>query len=507
MAGSSPTCCASWPADSGRLTLTEPGPFQGVADLAPLLPDALVAVDAEGRVVWANAAAEDLLGMPVEPSLGRNALDFIHPEDVELVANSLVSIRGKEVGTAIEIRLRAAQGWKLVEVVGTNQLEHPRVGAVVLALRDLTKRRRWEVAGDDVSRFRALVHHSATVFMLLDAGGTVQSVSAAITRLLGHDQELVEGRPLVDFVADDDRDKVTSAIDEVLASPPGASSIKASVEADFIRRQNGDRVPVQLDVVNLLDDPTVAGLIVSAHDITDLRRSLEQLAQAKLELARRERLATVGQLASMIGHELRNPLAAVTNAHFLIRYQMGDKMPELMDKQLAMAERETLRAVDLADNLMAYVRPRQTRMKELDLAQLVSNVIESTPPPVGVSVATDIGPVRVVADPDQLTEIVANLVTNAYHAVSDGGTVSIAGRRRGETVVLEVRDDGEGILPDVAGRAFEPFVSTKLRGTGLGLAIVQRLVEEHGGTVTLTDHPDGGALAVLSLPAEGAARP
>lgn len=474
--------------------------YPGIAELAPLLPDALVAVDASGRVRWANEATEALFGMPVAPVVGRDAIEFVHPDDVELVARSFESIQGKRFGTAIEVRIRAATGWKLVEVIGSDQLAHPTIGAIVLSLRDLTTRRRWEVAGDDVSRFRALVHHAATVLLLLDENGRVESVSAAITRLLGHDQELVEGRPLADFVTEADRVKVTELVASVVNAPEAR---QASIEASFVRRQGGEPVPMELHVVNLLDDPTVAGLVVSAHDVTELHRSLDQLAHAELELVRAERLATVGQLASMIGHELRNPLAAVTNAHYLIRQSLGTDLEPAVDKQLAMAERETERAVNLAEDLMSYVRPRRVQAVELDVASVVGLVIETTPPPDGVRVVLDVVHLVLRADEAQLVEMIANLVTNAYQAVHEGGTVTVTARRDDGHAIISVRDDGAGIRPDVVDRVFEPFLTTKVRGTGLGLPIVARLAEEHGGAVSLADHPDGGAEARLRLPLSG----
>ena len=114
---------------------------------------------------------------------------------------ALTSIQGKTVGTPIELRVRAPGGWKLVEVIGANLLDRPAVNGLVLCLRDLTERRRWEIASDEVGKFRSIVHNAASIIMLLDGAGRIESVSAAITRLLGHDQELVEGRPLVEFAA------------------------------------------------------------------------------------------------------------------------------------------------------------------------------------------------------------------------------------------------------------------------------------------------------------------
>jgi PAS domain S-box-containing protein len=112
------------------------------------LPDALVALDGEARVLWVNAAAERLFGERVESWVGRSAIDLVHPGDIPMAAVTLQSVQGKEVGTPIELRVRRMDAWRLIEVVGANRLADPDVGAILLSIRDITDRRRWEVATD-----------------------------------------------------------------------------------------------------------------------------------------------------------------------------------------------------------------------------------------------------------------------------------------------------------------------------------------------------------------------
>ena len=151
------------------------------------------------HVRWANPAAERLFGIPVDEAIGQNGLDFIHPDDLQLAALALTSVQAKEVGTPLELRVRSADGWRLVEMIGA-----PLGDDLVLSVRDLTERRRWEVAGDEVARFRSLMQNAASVTMLLTRDGVVESSSGGLTRLLGLDQEWLEGRPLADLV--DERD-------------------------------------------------------------------------------------------------------------------------------------------------------------------------------------------------------------------------------------------------------------------------------------------------------------
>ncbi|MGH9029722.1 MAG: PAS domain S-box protein, partial [Acidimicrobiales bacterium] len=434
--------------------------FSGISDVAQLLPDAIVVIDDAGGLKWANAAAERLLGLRADEVLGGSTLDFVHPEDAQVVLSALSSIQAKQVGTPIEIRLRALDGWKLVEVVGTNLLAHPNVAGVVLCLRDLTQRRRWEVARDEVSRFRALVHNAATVMMLVDGRGTVESVSAAITRLLGHDQELVEGRPLSDFVAEDDRERLGAVLAQAVAARPGDPR-RTTIEVHLLHRTTSDAVPYELHIVNLLDDPTVSGLVVSGHDVTELRNSHERLAEVQAELLRRARLAAIGELASVVGHELRNPLGAATNFLYLARQTVvGKEEPEL-EEYLTMVERQIGRATALSEDLTYYVREHEPEPEPLDLSTVVGEVLDATSPPTGVDVEVAVPSLTLDADATQLNQMITNLVTNAYQAMSSGGTLRIDAHSNGDSIELNVTDSGDGIHPDAAPRLFDPFFTTK----------------------------------------------
>ncbi|MHB8681204.1 MAG: sensor histidine kinase [Acidimicrobiales bacterium] len=233
----------------------------------------------------------------------------------------------------------------------------------------------------------------------------------------------------------------------------------------------------------------------------DLNQSLADLRDAQAALVRGERLTALGEMASVVGHELRNPLAAVTNALYLLRRVLGEPADPGLEKHLAMAERETAKAASLAEDLTAFVRPREPQLAGLQLEEVVHEVVEATPPPPNVALSVDVQPVEIVADRRQLAEVLTNLVTNAYQAVGDGGSVRISAHPNASGAVIAVEDTGPGIDVSLADRVFEPFFTTKHDGTGLGLAIVRRLIEAHGGEVAFESVEAGhGARVVVHLP-------
>ena len=226
----------------------------------------------------------------------------------------------------------------------------------------------------------------------------------------------------------------------------------------------------------------------------------QELIAAQASLVRRERLSAVGEMATVIGHELRNPLGAAINLLFLARNSLTDQDDPELDGYLDRIERETNRAAALCEDLTAYMREREPVIVPLDLGAVVAEVLESTPPPPGIEVSVEGLGADLAADRAQLVQMLTNLITNAYQAMPDGGPLRVTGSKSDGFVEITVEDSGVGIDPAVAERLLEPFFTTKPTGTGLGLAIVKRFAEGHNGTVSIEGGPTGGARVTIRLP-------
>ena len=241
------------------------------------LPDSVIIVDEEGKVAWGNSSAQRMFGRSLDDGIGTSSLSLVHPYDQELVLRSLATIQDKDVGDPIEIRVESVTGWRLVEVIGT-PVRLSGKNLVLLCLRDLTKRRRFELARGREARFRSLVHNAGSIIMLVSATGLLESASGAITRFLGHDPELIEMRPLTDIVAEPDRRRVVRALRDAGLGATAAHPV--TVRAGLLRHDGTTIVPFELSIVDLIDDPTVEGYVISAHDASARVAAEHELSEA-----------------------------------------------------------------------------------------------------------------------------------------------------------------------------------------------------------------------------------
>jgi diguanylate cyclase (GGDEF)-like protein/PAS domain S-box-containing protein len=237
-----------------------------LARLLNAFPEIVVVLDAQGNLLWANQLAEELFEVTLESAIGMSAIGLVHPDDLEIVLRSLETVQAKSVGAPLEIRAKIGDDWRLIELIGT-PVSWFEKGAVLFSIRDLTDRRRFELARDSVARFRSLVHNSTTIMMFLTPTGDVESVSGAMTRMLGHDPEAVERQPLANIVAVPDRPLLRVAIETALR---GSSATQPVVQALRLHRRNSEEmISYELSIVSLVEDPTVGGLVVTAHDVSE----------------------------------------------------------------------------------------------------------------------------------------------------------------------------------------------------------------------------------------------
>ncbi len=213
-----------------------------------------------------------------------------------------------------------------------------------------------------------------------------------------------------------------------------------------------------------------------------------------------ERLATVGQVAASIGHELRNPLAVMQTSLILLGRRVPDE-PKVQRHLKKLDDQIGLCSAIISD-LLELARDRPPDRRPSDLCALVEEALTVVPRPDAVEISLSMPPSLepISVDPGQLRQLVVNLVLNAVQAVGPVGEVEIRVAERDDGVALCVEDSGPGIPEDVGRRLFEPLFTTRSTGTGLGLALCRRVTEKQGGTINAANREGGGARFVFVLP-------
>lgn len=324
--------------------------------LISCIRDPVLVIDEETRLRYANPAAERLFGWTAEEQIGTEMLSLVHPDDLELMTFEARHRAENDIGTPIEVRLMTATGWRLIEAVGAGYHEPGLPQGRVVSLRDLTERRQWEVASDDLALFRALLQNAASITMQVDADGTVKAASAGVTRALGHSPAEIQGQPLANLVVAADRPRFDTALRDAVSHRGTGSDRRFNIDVALDCRGEGS-IPFHLTIVNLLDDPVVGGLVVSGHDISELHAARLLLAHAA-EHDDLTGLPNRGHLTRQLALRLRDEGPRSTAVAFidldrfkimndLFGHDVGDEILVTVAKRL----RNTIRSGDIVARL------------------------------------------------------------------------------------------------------------------------------------------------------------
>jgi len=237
----------------------------------------------------------------------------------------------------------------------------------------------------------------------------------------------------------------------------------------------------------------------------------EKHALAEAALRRRDRLSAMGELASTVAHEVRNPLNAIAmSAQRLRREFLGsvssgsdDERAEL-EQLLGVVEGETRRLNDVVQQFLEYARPPRLVLRQIDLGSELREIVEATRAMAdarGVSLAFEAAGARpAVGDATQLRQAIENLIRNAVEATAAGGAVTVTAVTGSKGHAIEVLDTGSGIAPEDLSKVFDLYFTTKPHGTGVGLAVTQQIVSAHGGTIEVESTPGRGTRMTIRLP-------
>ena len=475
--------------------------------------DGVFFLDGEGRFTELNDEACAMAGYSRAELERMGVRDIAVPEDAREI--------GERIGAALaegsirfESRIRRKDG-AIRDVELSLQILADGKGSVVTFMRDITDRKAAQAAlRESEERFRTLAEGAPVGIFVSGLDGGAAYMNPALRAMYGLTEADSAGRAWMASVHPDDREAFVRAMEEAVVR-------RGNFDCGFrIARHAGDTLRVQAYASPMQGSSgELRGYVGVVVDVTEQKRVEQQLAVAS-------RLSALGTLVAGVGHEINNPLAAIMAGEgFVLDVQrdllarLGSAVPPTMAEifsevegtieplvdGLASGERIAQIVKDLA--IFAGSRAVRERVRLLDVVEAGLRWLPASIGKAAQVEVVDLGAPDVVALPGQLSQVVLNLVTNAFRAASDGKDPRVTVRLRAGAAghaVLEVVDDGIGMEPEMLERIFDPFFTTRpagdQRGVGLGLSLCQAIVSAHGGTITVKSEPGNGSTFTVELP-------
>lgn len=236
----------------------------------------------------------------------------------------------------------------------------------------------------------------------------------------------------------------------------------------------------------------------------EMEAANEELRETQEKLVQQEKLAAVGQLASGVGHELRNPLGVMKNAVYYIKTKVPQD-DEKLAKHLKIMEREIDNSTKIIGDLLGFSRTKKPSMEPTDIHRVIDDALLVVEVPTNVRISKEFGKQlsQAFIDPDQMRQVFLNLALNAIQAMNEGGMLTIVTRQSNSFIEVQFKDTGCGIPQENIKKLFDPFFTTKSRGVGLGLAVSHGIIERHQGKINVVSTIGKGTTFTVSVPAVG----
>lgn len=480
--------------------MTSPNPEHRASQLLAAIIDSavdgIIVIDARGRIETFNPAAERLFGYREAEVVGRNVTMLMpspyREEHDGYLARYLATGEAQIIGIGREVRALRRDGTTVpihlsvaeMTVDGERKftgIVHDLSARVALEERLRTSEERW----------RSVVESAVDGIVIIDADGRIEAFNPAAERLFGYGEADVLGRNVTVLMPSPYREEHDQYLARYLATGR-AKIIGIGREVTALRR-DGTTCPVHLSVGEM----TVGG----ARKFTGIIHDLSTRVRMEEQLREQAALVRLGEMAAVIAHEIKNPLAGIRGAVQVIGSRLAQGSREAAVTGEIVARIDALNG--LIQDLLLFARPPQPRPVPVEVSSLIATTVDllrADPVVGGLEIDVEGTSPPVLVDPELLKIVFQNLLINSAQAMHGRGRIRVVlGTTDGRCEVRFV-DAGPGIPAEIRDRIFTPFFTTKTRGTGLGLPTAKRLVEAQQGAIGV-DFPSGGGTAVtVQLP-------
>ena len=500
-------------------------------ELANSLPEIVFETDLTGKITFFSQQALEVTGFTKEEfEKGINLLSFVVPRHRNKATENIQKTLDKIEHRPSEYTLFRKNGTtypaivKTVPIISNNKV----IGIRGIAL-DITDRKKSEKQlHESEEKFRAITRSVKDAIILIDNESKVVYWNPAAENIFGYSHMEIKGKVIHDLVVPktmckEGKDTIAAGIQKFAKTGQGAFT-NGNVELQGLKKDGTEfSAKLSLTPIKLQDKWHAVGVV---KDITERRnaeqqrRILErriteysehlkylvdlrtiQLREANERLVRSERLAAIGELAGMVGHDLRNPLSSIKNAAYFLK----KKGTAISEDQY----REMLESIDIAicrsdkiiNDLLDYAREMTVELAEHNVHTIVNEAIGMVNIPDRIQITNNVNE-KILAwvNKDKILRVFINLIKNALDAIPQRGSLFISSHKTRNKLEITFADTGTGIPDDILPKLFTPLFTTKAQGMGFGLAICKRIVEAHGGDITVKTSADEGTTFTITLP-------
>ena len=460
-----------------------------------------VYLDASGKILFCNKRVEDIVSCKSGEAEGKAWLDLLYPKDAEKIKRQMFkailddSLRHKRGNIFEGVISDGASAdrfiyWNIAPAIsGTGGVD-----GLILAGSDISGLQQQESSAKRIDDTLKNILSSIKEYALytVNPEGNITYFAMGSESMLGWQKSDIIFKHVSLLHPSEALSGLGDALEKV------KSSGRQEIETELVRK-DGEMVPVALNIIPFMDaGENLAGYIFIAKDITERKKFEYEIFQA-------EKLASIGQLAAGIAHEISNPLFVISGRTELL---LGNKeLPSEALEALNLVSSQIQRIRDLVDRVLKFSRKSSPKLEVININVIIEAALSlasyQRPPAAGITVVKDLMPqgALVKGDFNQLQDVFVNLFLNAYQAMPDIGTLRVKAVSMGDGYAqISVSDTGSGILESNLKNIFMPFFSTKKVGTGLGLSICHNIIKNHKGSISVESRAGKGTTFKVRLP-------
>lgn len=479
------------------------------------LADPVAIFDSQGKILEVTDRVEEITGYEKEELLGKNFLktNIVTARSKAIIAKNLAK---QMMGTHIapyEIEMMTKDGLKGFAEVNAVKIKYEGNPAALIIFRDITERKKLQQALEESEeKYRALFENSPDGIITFDLKGNITECNETMLEY-GFKKENIIGKNLTDILPKKywpliSKDLLNLERGELTHGEFEFETNKGKKCVEYnsspIRRE-GQTVGVQ----SILRDATERKQL--EEKLEEYSQQLEalvekrtrQLKETQNQLLKSERLAAIGELASMVGHDLRNPLTGIAGAAYYLKTKLDSGTDQKTMEMLEFIEKDIEYMNNIINDLLDYSREIRLELAEATPQSITKAALSFIKVPDNIQVCdlTQDEP-KIKVDVERMKRIFVNIIQNAIDAMPEGGELTIAHSGLPGSVEIAFTDTGVGMSKEIMKKLWTPLFSTKAKGIGLGLAICKRIIEAHGGSISVESTVGKGSTFTVTIPIE-----